>query len=696
MNKIRCYISIWICLMFMACSSRQTNIQLVNVEKNSVIDFAINDMDLLLSKNRNNKLVSMYKYKIIKNDSLKNGAFSCKNIGNNTIEISGADDMSISHAVYLWLECLGYVFDFSETYIPDSINFELLSEIDTLVVPDVRWRGIRQHVNFPMDISSYPINEAKKYLENLVRLKFNKLAIHSYPGIWYEEHLNDSLIYGGNFYYSNTQYFNDNPILKQKIRYNDSIFSIPEVEKVYHDNKLRSQFAVSWMSELLEYAKRIGLNIQFSFEPRSKDFLETVNIAKNIVKTYPMIDELELITEELGGWGSSCSKDEILGIINSNFGNDLLNDDYIKSWISESQVDLDKLFMQIGTITKAIGILENDSEFVKRIKDLKLGIYCTTRYINVAYYLARKVLPDNNITIMPSHGSDGVANAIVDLINTDFFDINKTEIYSWIEFDGLMYLQQNAINGIYKLSYTLNNKYPDKQIQSICYNHWRTSENRITSRYVSDVTIDSGLSPEKFYCDYGNKIGICDVDYFKNAMFLLNEVDSYSTVNLGNIGFCWDGAWSHDGLFSWMNIGNINTAIDKYIKIGKLLNKIKCENTYSKYCIDYLSNRVYSSILYLEAFRKMAGIRNLKHDNDIISPLDCAKLCDESLFLFNRYIDYYSKMLYDRGSEGTIVSVWNAPMKGIRKIKNKVDEKFDISQLEEKVSKDAPPLPILF
>ena len=38
-------------------------------------------------------------------------------------------------------------------------------------------------------------------------------------------------------------------------------------------------------------------------------------------------------------------------------------------------------------------------------------------------------------------------------------------------------------------------------------------------------------------------------------MRLINEADSYATVNLGNIGFCWVGAWSNGGLFTCMSYG---------------------------------------------------------------------------------------------------------------------------------------------
>lgn len=54
------------------------------------------------------------------------------------------------------------------------------------VVPAVTERGICQHINSAVDVSSYPLAEAREYVRNLARLRFNHITFHSYPGQWYE------------------------------------------------------------------------------------------------------------------------------------------------------------------------------------------------------------------------------------------------------------------------------------------------------------------------------------------------------------------------------------------------------------------------------------------------------------------------------------------------------------------------------
>lgn len=64
--------------------------------------------------------------------------------------------------------------------------------------------------------------------------------------------------------------------------------------------------------------------------------------------------------------------------------------------------------------------------------------------------MARLALPETKICLMSSHGSEGTAQALPSVVLTQK-DKEMTEIYSWIEFDGLMYLYQNSISGNEKM-----------------------------------------------------------------------------------------------------------------------------------------------------------------------------------------------------------------------------------------------------
>lgn len=154
-----------------------------------------------------------------------------------------------------------------------------------------------------------------------------------------------------------------------------------------------------------------------------------------------------------------------------------------------------------------------------------------------------------------------------------------TEIYSWIEFDGLMYLQQNAIEGINGLFTYTKQLIGEEQLPSVCFNHWRTCENRVTARFASEVVLNGSMRPDDFYQVYARRLGIASPEAFAAVMREINQLDSFSTGGLGNIGFCWTGGWRHAGLFKWMNVDNINKATDGYESVDRQLLALQNKTT---------------------------------------------------------------------------------------------------------------------
>lgn len=81
----------------------------------------------------------------------------------------------------------------------------------------------------------------------------------------------------------------------------------------------------------------------------------------------------------------------------------------------------------------------------------------------------------------------------MDVIHTPE-DMRHTELYSWIEFDGLMYLYQNSVEGNARLMGYIEQMLPGEQHGSLLYNHWRTAENRTSARYAAESTLKGKLS----------------------------------------------------------------------------------------------------------------------------------------------------------------------------------------------------------
>ncbi|MGI9137651.1 MAG: hypothetical protein ACR2IM_01290, partial [Sediminibacterium sp.] len=419
-----------------------------------------------------------FNIKLIKNKDQQNGYFNYTiNSTSNQVNLvcSGEDEAAIGHALYTILENLGFQFDITGVFIPSVFKTEIFNGDKQTIIPFTRWRGIRQHVNFPMDISSYPLDEAKAYLNNLVRMRFNKIAIHSYPNLWHEVYFEDSIDYAGNFFYGRQHDIPNLQIFTNNIRFNNKIFCIPSTENNYNNIALKSKMAIHWMQCLIEYAQSIGLKVQFSIEPRSKGDINLIlRTVKSVIKNYPTIDELELITEEMGGWGNIVTREQVNKIAIEQFGATILQDSIITKAIKNSQSDLDNLFFQLGRNIKAIQLLEKDHEILSHKIKLNLGIYCVINdFTKVAFYISKKYLPNNTIAIMPGHGSKRVANYLPNIIQNKN-QIAPTTIYSWIEFDGLMFTQQNANEGIYDLMKYLKISNGKIQQNTILFNHWRT------------------------------------------------------------------------------------------------------------------------------------------------------------------------------------------------------------------------------
>lgn len=672
---------------------------------NSILQFAKEELKFHLASVGINEKNTRFDFSFKNDVELKNGAFSYnirKSAKKINVIFSGSDEISMVHAVHGFLEHLGFQFEFTGTIAPSSIKSDTLSNGSYTTIPFVRWRGIRQHVNFPMDISSYPIEEAKNYLKNMIRMRFNKLAVHSYPNLWHEVHTGDSIEYAGNFFYNRPHEIPSIPVIKNNIRFNDKYFVIPGIEPHYADRIRKSAMAVDWMKELLSYAKSIGLRIQFSVEPRTRgDVNYILDNCKSAIQNYPMIDELEVITEELGGWGDACSDTAVRKVLVNHFGKAVLEDTLVTNVIRKNQTDLDNLLNQLGRNIEAVKILNTAPMVASGKISLKLGIYCTIQpYAAIAYHLVRKYMPSTELTIMPGHGSVRTANNFAK-VQATATDLAKTTVFSWIEFDGLMFTQQNPIAGIESLANDLGARNKGQQVNAIIFNHWRTAENRTAAKYAALTSLMGPIKKNDFYATYAKKLGITDTNAFVANMNKLEEIDQLSTNDLPNVGFCWVGAWLQGSPYTWMNRSMLQKVNNMYDSVGTSLEEIKkyTSNTAGKSYLDFLCNRIGTSSLYLKAFSAGAAIQTIEKDGtgqygeSAVSK--ATNICNQSLLLFEKYMEMHARMMPDRGTEGTLINLWHGPMYGLKVLRKTIGNIPMDAPIKEEKSSDAPPLPIL-
>ena len=614
------------------------------------------------------------------------------------VSLTGQSAPDALYAVYTFLEKGGYMFDFTGPVSQEQFDWNAVFDYSETIVPAVKKRGIRQHINFPMDLSAWSLKDAKEYIRNLSRMRFNYMTFHSYPGQWYEVERKDTTEYAGHFFYGNVKPVPDYKPIKD-IAINKKYYCIPEIEPYFEDKAKKSEMAVEWLRNVMKEAKRTGMEIQFSIEPRNmtKDISKSVETVKAILEEYPMIDALEFITEEAGGWGPRTTRKNTEKVITEHFGKKYLKDDVVMTPVKDEQADLGYIYGQIGHDVELIKYLKEKNIVPDNIS-LKLGIYVVIPdYAKPAFHLARKMLPDTEIALMPGHHSMKVKNnTSVSVVAPD--DWAHAIVYSWIEFDGMMFLQQNGISGIQSIVGQAVENTPGRRANAILYNHWRTAENRVTARYAAVSAIYGAVDPGKFYEDYAASYGIDNVKAFSEAMKALDAADILAMKKVGGIGFCWVGRWRNGGNVYGFDTKRLEAAVDGYRKVRDVLKDCAQDDSKNgEELISFLDNRVRTTILYLKTFEKAGGLKELNSKKELSANEkdEYVRITNESLAILEQYIKIYASENADRGCSGNLVAVWYGPVKALKFLREKKGGVPFDDDVPENTAVDAPPLPVI-
>ena len=576
-----------------------------------------------------------------------------------TIYLSGHDETCVLHAIYTMMEVMGYTFDLTGIRRPENPSIQSLTGYSRVIYPVVERRGIRQHINFLMDISSYPLAEAKEYIKNLARLRMNYITFHSYPGQWYSYGYQGTQQLAGSFFYGEQDLIPKDSSVRKFIR-NDSFYCIPEIEPFWNDHEKRSQMAIKWLNGVMAESKRVGMTVRFSYELRTPgiDFARTTSEA--ILKEYPLIDEMEFITEE-----------DVPGYL-----------DEVTNDVSCAKALRDTLR--------------------KRNVRLSTGIYNTTQdELKKGFDLLRNITPpDMKLTVLPAHGARMADKNLLGIPFTKE-DINRTMIYSWIQLDGMMYLQQNPVEGISALIADNLRINDNKPLYGICWNHWQNYENRTAARYAAEAMIDGPKPIRKFYDSLAERLGIGDSATYASAMEKLDETDDYCRQNIVTIGFCPKIYWSKNNKgishYGRYKKDKLLSAVDQYTETKNEVHSCikSVRNKDSKTDLQFLENRIACSIFYLKAFVAMSELEPLFKKSHVLSHQDSAMVVQQSkvaLAYENSYLQTFSKFILDRGCEGTLESFYSVPLQALKNIiyryeNKKTDNSFDDQQFDE------PPAP---
>ena len=217
--------------------------------------------------------------------------------------LAGRTPAALLHSVYHFLERLGYVFTATGPVAPCApaawpAPFSLRTS------PVIAQRGIRQHLNFPMDITCLPLEQAREYVRNLARLKLNVLALHLYPNQGWLH-----LDHGGyrvgvdpevTLYYSQRHPVCSEPAVRARSA-NREVWFIPELEGVYRTAQQREGLR-AWLRGVIQTARECGLTVSASVEslsPASDRALAAAPANLSAIKLQQIVKEYIRIKGEM-------------------------------------------------------------------------------------------------------------------------------------------------------------------------------------------------------------------------------------------------------------------------------------------------------------------------------------------------------------------------------------------------------------
>jgi hypothetical protein len=639
--------------------------------------------------------------------ALPQGGFACSGDFHDearpVISLRGADATCVLHAVYTMLERGGVCFDVDGPILPPRLQLDRLRGYAELVRPAVKERGVRVVLNFPMDISSYPLAEACEYVRNLARMRMNHITFRTHTGHWIPFHLPGKEIPAGKFFYGHRHEIPRGHFLGEHVR-NRDVFCIPEIEPYMGQEQECSRAAVEWLRAVMLQAKRAGMSVRLTLTPPGDTTEDFVAACRSAREAYPMIDALELVTPEAGGSSAALPVDGVRKLLAELFGEGILDHPEVISPLTDKLPQLPGTLRSLARCIAAVDTLLKDGRYATGLR-FSIGVFnscnLTLRVVKAILYAVAPA--ETTFTFLPSYGSQAATEAMRAMRFTAE-EWRRAIIYSWAEFDGLMYVQQNPVGGIQAMLEDGRRVLGDEPIPAIGYIHWRNSENRTALRYAALASICGPLEADSFYTGYGESLGIADLASFSAAMQLLDATDIRCRDDLFNIGFCFAGCWMGppglDFTRGWTleNLAAVRQAF-RQVRDGIEACLPGTRSVDGRIYLRFLVNRLQCTDLHLQAVGHLVALH--PHCDDQApgkTGVEGRRLVLEhtraALELTEAYLRCHAQAIRDRGCEGTLVSYMATIVPYIDRIRSMFGGD-GLSYTSGLDTGDAPPAPVL-
>lgn len=612
--------------------------------------------------------------------------------------ISGRSEASLLHGVYCFLEHLGYVFTARGPVHPAALS-PWPEPFTYKHTPPLRQRGIRQHINFPMDISCLPLESAMEYVRNLARMKLNFMAFHLYPNQGWLQ-----LDYKGyqigmdaqtTLYYSEQHSVCREPAVRAQT-VNKETWFIPEFEPHYRAAD-QHKLLRSWLREVMRCAKTCGMTVSASIESLSpasdKDLAVigeplgpelyarvTAELAFAALEQYPEIDQIEIVSRENEqSWPSPKTIREAAAALRREFAMTDADWPATPPAMPGEPEEMAAAILtgsarQVQVALAAFELISKDDRAAKLLggRTPVCALYDTIYQTmpGLGMLISRLLPPDMKFALLPAYSSRRTARNLA-AANLPPELLGRTRVYSWCEFDGLMYLLQNECEGLYRCIDQAAGSIEGQPAELAC-NHWRTSENELALDYLAAGSF-GGVAPQEFYRSYlGALMGPQAAPKLAKALAELDEATVFAVEHLFNMGFCSLGCWSLSGV-NWAP-----EDIAKYkAMLGKVARQIAAEAPAVtraeglERCTLWV-NRLEASQIHCDVVTHLRAMRDLVDWNagplvpsnssshaGLLPGENREAFCrhaDAARKLAQRYVALCAESLPDRMSEGTLTS----------------------------------------
>jgi hypothetical protein len=511
--------------------------------------------------------------------------------GRPAVAITGGSPRAVLWGVYALLEHLGCVFEFSGEMLPARGHDLNLTGLSLRAKPSIRDRGLRLHLNFPMDQSSYSLPDFLAWVDRMARMKLNSVMFHCYANHpWFFARYKDVWTRQGTFFVGthlfDGKYMLPDDMIGRSLVHNRAQYFPPELEGQEPGVELY-RMAEARNREVMARCYERGMKVTVSFEPLGlpADFAAyadewlaqgmdrgqlmrelTVARLQACMDAYPQADEYQLISVE----GSTdappdldlkadlrrlCDKyhvpwDEGDGAALAGGGGagEGVNLTPYNAPATARQLEQGLYLPVVSTlryVDLALDVL-NDPRIADRMaregKRGNVGIYLPyAQAVSLCLPALRVMMPaGGRLQLMVDYGARGTADQMAtwEALRGASMDLG---VMSWLEFDGSMFMPQTWPRSVFDCVRNAR----DLPLTSLMANHWRVSGLEADAACLAEAPWQPEASYEQWRDGHmGRVFGATNAALAAAAYEDLEKATLYCRAHLFNIGFCYEGRWT--------------------------------------------------------------------------------------------------------------------------------------------------------